>query len=119
MSARRFPRDVPRCVQHAVLDYEEASKKREAQYLADIKALREQRDSVAAAAYAFVHATRERGAAMPKSMLHAWDRLLYTRDDLVRVALATFEWAGFKVDPEGAESKAANGIVDRLTKGDV
>ncbi len=39
----------------------------------------------------------------------------YTHDDLVAVALATFEWAGFKVDPEGAEGKAANAIVERLT----
>jgi len=39
----------------------------------------------------------------------------YTHDDLVVVALATFEWAGFKVDPEGAEGKAANVIVERLT----
>lgn len=43
---------------------------------------------------------------------------LYGPDDLVRVALATFEWAGFKVDPEGAEGKAAAVIVDRLTKGE-
>lgn len=44
---------------------------------------------------------------------------LYGPDALVRVALATFEWAGFKVDPEGAEGKAAAVIVDRLTKGDM
>jgi hypothetical protein len=40
---------------------------------------------------------------------------VYTHDDLVAVALATFEWAGFKVDPEGAEGKAASAIVERLT----
>lgn len=43
---------------------------------------------------------------------------LYGPDALVRVALATFEWAGFKVDPEGAEGKAAAVIIDRLTKGE-
>lgn len=43
---------------------------------------------------------------------------LYGPDALVRVVLATFEWAGFKVDPEGAEGKAAAVIVDRLTKGE-
>jgi hypothetical protein len=40
---------------------------------------------------------------------------MFGPDALVAVVLATFEWAGFKVDPEGAEGKAANVIVERLT----
>jgi hypothetical protein len=40
---------------------------------------------------------------------------MFGPDALVAAVLATFEWAGFKVDPEGAEGKAANVIVERLT----